>query len=404
VILVVASSREETLAALGRLRRESPRSRLLGLFCGPSTPELEYFSPGLDDYLSCPWTPGDLHLRLRRLLGPAAPPLETASGWQRHASLVGNSQGFLKLLDQVPKVARSQATVLLTGETGTGKELVARAVHYLSARTGRPFVPLNCGAVPDHLFENELFGHAKGAFTDAGAAERGLLAEAEGGTFFFDEIDSLSPAAQVKILRLLEDRQYRPLGAPRSIVADVRIIAATNAELTSLVGARSFREDLYHRLSVVTLRVPPLRERAEDIPLLARHFLRKYAHESSHPDCEFDGHAIESMLQYRWPGNVRELESVIHRALILSSSPKIRADDLEIGDARPEERSGLDEPFQQAKARAIRHFEFGYLTELLTRYGGNISQAARAAGKDRRALQRLLERHGLNRLAYRRTA
>jgi DNA-binding NtrC family response regulator len=410
-IVLVGGERRATLATLARVRRESPRARLLGVFCvpaGSAPPALEYFARGLDDHLSCPWTEADLNLRLQRLRPATAPDVES-SEWQQQTSLIGRNAGFVRMLGQLARAARSRATMLLTGETGTGKELVARAIHYLSERSHCPFVPLNCGAIPDHLFENELFGHAKGAFTDASAHERGLIAEAEGGTFFFDEVDAFSPAVQVKLLRLLQDREYRPLGATRSLVADVRIAAATNADLGELVRARTFREDLYHRLCVITLHVPPLRERADDIPLLARHFLWKYRDEAVHVDCHFDDSALARLVEYHWPGNIRELESVIHRALILSTSCVLRAEDLDIRGigaaepARPDYRAS-DEQFRQAKERAIYHFETSYLRDLLTRHRGNVSRAARAAGTDRRALQRLLDKHKLNRVAYRESA
>jgi DNA-binding NtrC family response regulator len=403
-IIVVVARREATLAVLTQLRRKFPGSRLFGIFCasgGSAAPALEYFSHGLDDYLNCPWTETDLQLRLRRLLPPASPASEEP-GSQHHA-LIGHSERFQRLLEQVSRAARSQATVLIAGETGTGKELVARAIHYLSQRTNRAFVPLNCGAVPDHLFENELFGHVKGAFTDASANERGLIAEAENGTLFLDEVDTLSPAAQVKILRLLQDHEYRPLGGARSVVADLRVVAATNADLPDLVRRRTFREDLYHRLCLLTLHVPPLRERSEDIPLLARHFLRKYVHESPHSDCSFDTDALMCMIAYHWPGNVRELENVIHRAMIMSPARVLRVEDLDIEPHPPvaDSHAVVEAPFREAKGRAIHGFEIRYLNALLTRYRGNISQAADAAGTDRRTLQRLLEKHKLDRVSYR---
>jgi two-component system response regulator GlrR len=403
-VILTASSRQATLALIDHWRLRVPNSRVLAVFCpasGCDAPDLDYFARGLNDYVTCPWTTGDLLMRLRRLTGGASRrALSTAPGWQSKASLIGSSKAFRQLLDQIPRIARSNATVLLTGETGTGKELIARAIHYLSPRTAGPFVPLNCGAAPDNLFENELFGHCKGAFTDAAATEKGLLAEAEGGTFFFDEIDSLSAANQVKILRFLQSREYRPLGGTRQIIADVRIVAASNANVPELVAAKLFREDLYHRLSVLTLHAPSLRERLDDIPLLVSYFLGRYSAESAHADCDFTSESLQRMMEYPWPGNVRELERVVQRAMILSPSPQISADELNIGTSVSHSKLPMPESFQKAKNRTIQAFELSYLTELLRTHHGNISSAARAAGKERRALQRLLEKHGLSRMAY----
>src|SRR5262249_4279738 len=218
--------------------------------------------------------------------------------WLRRAGSVGESEPFLGVLEQVRRVAPSDATILLEGETGTGKELVARAVHEGSPRRSKPFVPANCGALPDHLVENELFGHTKGAYTDASSQEKGLVAEAEEGTLFLDEVDTLSPATQVKLLRFLQDRVYRPLGRSRSITANARVIAATNADLWEQVQAKRFREDLYYRLNVMALRLPPLRERPDDIPRLAVHFLRRYGAQCDREPQQFSAAALHKLVVY----------------------------------------------------------------------------------------------------------
>jgi two-component system, NtrC family, response regulator GlrR len=196
---------------------------------------------------------------------------------QNDVPLIGESPAFLRVIDKIFHLARVDQAVLISGETGTGKEVVARAIHYQSHRQGKPFIPVNCGALPDHLFENELFGHARGAFTDASSAEKGLIAEAEGGTLFLDEIDSLSIAAQVKLLRFLESGEYRPLGSCQSKIADVRVIAATNAELLERIKARAFREDLYYRINALSVSVPPLRDRLPAVVSFVNHFLSQYA-------------------------------------------------------------------------------------------------------------------------------
>jgi DNA-binding NtrC family response regulator len=358
--------------------------------------------PEIDDFLLEPLNLQDLRLRVRRLLQRFAIEVTDTGALREdltsHVAMrqfIGRAVSFLAMLARIPRVARTEATVLLTGETGTGKEMCARAIHYLSRRADSPFIPVNCGALPDHLFENELFGHAKGAYTDASSAEKGLLAEAEGGTLFLDEIDTLSPSAQIKVLRVLQDHEYRPLGSSKAIVADVRIVSATNSRLREQVETKLFRDDLYHRLNVLSLSLPPLRERVEDILLLANHFLAKYSAEQGRSAPRLSQAAMQQLFAYRWPGNVRELEGVIQRAVVLTSSPVLQPDDLELGEPLLPDAPGAGS-LRKAKAMAIDQFERAYLTRLLAAHQGNISRAARAAGKERRAFQRLLRKHRLN--------
>jgi DNA-binding NtrC family response regulator len=382
---------------------------MLGLFClGWANPRRVYHTllTSLDDFVSCPVTEIDLLPRLQRLLhgkngtDPAAP-RPPARPPVHFEFLIGASRRFRQVLEKIPLLAQPDAPVLILGETGTGKELVARAIHTHSARQRKPFVPVNCGALPEHLFENELFGHTKGAFTDASSAEKGLVAEAEGGTLFLDEIDALSPASQIKLLRFLQFREYRPLGSAKNRIADVRIIAATNADLWQYLQAKSFREDLYHRLNVLSLAVPPLRERPEDIPLLAMHFLTVYGKQHGRGPLRFSPRALRKLLAYAWPGNVRELEGVIQRAVILAPAPTLQPEDIDLPcmqDDLPCMQNGRTQgAFYVAKAQAIEQFEHTYLVELMVEHQGNISQAAKAAGKDRRTLQRLLHKYDLKR-------
>jgi two-component system, NtrC family, response regulator GlrR len=310
---------------------------------------------------------------------------------------VGENREFLRAVSRIGKVTDSNATVLIGGETGVGKELFARAIHYNSPRRSRPFIPINCSAIPDALFENELFGHQKGAFTDAATSTQGLLAEAEGGTVFLDEIDSLSNASQAKLLRFLQDREYRPLGSGKTLVADVRVIAATNAELRLMVSARQFREDLFHRLNILCLHVPPLRERVTDIPLLANHFLAQYATAYDRGEIRFSLAAMRKMLSYSWPGNVRELEGLLHRAVVFSSSDVLDASDIELPDAAAGSAAAA---LRGGKDLVMIEFERGYLTNLLAEHRGNVSRAAHAAGRDRRTFQRLLRKHGIERYSF----
>ncbi len=312
--------------------------------------------------------------------------------------LVGHSPAFRAIVQQLPKLARCEANILLLGETGTGKELCARSLHYLSPRAAKPFIPVNCGAIPVELIENELFGHERGAYTDAGSSGRGVIAEAEGGTLFLDEIDCLPLPAQVKLLRFLQEKEYRPLGSPKTRKASVRIITATNTCLEQAIHQRSFRRDLYYRINILALVLPPLRDRPEDIGLLAHHFLAKFAAEFAKPVTEFSPDALQLLQAYAWPGNVRELEHAIERAVALTEDTTIGEAALCLSTCRPLIQA---ESFHHAKARAVADFEQRYLKDLLLTHAGNITKAAQAAGKHRRAFWQLLRKHGLSRLDLR---
>jgi len=323
------------------------------------------------------------------------PQAEARHAWLRLAGIVGESEPFLQVLEHLRRVAPSDATILLEGETGTGKELVARAVHEGSPRRSKPFVPVNCGALPDHLVENELFGHRQGAYTDAATSEQGLVAEAEEGTLFLDEVDTLSAAAQVKLLRFLQDRVYRPVGSAQSRTANVRLIAATNADLWPRVQAHRFREDLYYRLHVLAFRLPPLRERPDDIPRLVAHFLRHYGTHYGRGALHLSAATLHKLVVYPWPGNVRELDAVIQRTVLLASSPVVQPQDIELPLPYQQAPVQGDTSFGEAKARVIEQFERTYLSTLLAIHQGNISRAAQHAGKERRAFTRLLEKYAL---------
>jgi two-component system, NtrC family, response regulator GlrR len=308
-------------------------------------------------------------------------------------NIVGSSPAFLAEIRKVPLVAKCDACVLISGETGTGKEVYARAVHYLSPREHKPFIPVNCGAIPVELVENELFGHERGAFTGAATSRPGLLHEAEGGTLFLDEIDCLPLLAQVKLLRFIQEKEYRPLGSTKTCRADVRIIGASNVDFEEAVGAGRLRKDLYYRLNVIRLTLPPLRERREDIPLLARHFLRKYAAEYGRELSDIAVGAVESLMLHDWPGNVRELEHAVARAVILAEQEGGLLTFVQLSDRPPEERA---ETFQQAKNKTVTQFERAYIQKLLLAYGGNITRAAQAARKNRRAFWELIRKHRID--------
>jgi len=319
---------------------------------------------------------------------------------QALAKLVGNAPSFAEAIKNLPAIAKSDVSVLITGDTGTGKELVARATHYLSNRAAYPFVPLNCGSFPEGLMEVELFGHERGAFTDAHAPRKGLLEQAEGGTLFLDEVDTLPVKAQVDLLRFLQDRSYRVVGSSAERRANVRIVSATNAPLLQQANLGQFRLDLYYRLCVFIVHLPALRERAEDIPLLAKHFLQKHT-PHGRAALSLSAEALADLLLREWAGNVRELENAIVRGIHLSQS-----DVIEIGDlSLPPRGVGISpmslggaklQDFRVMKRAAIECFEKSYLTQLMAQHHGNISTAALSSGKERRDLGRLLKKYNLN--------
>ena len=319
--------------------------------------------------------------------------------------LIGQAPVFRQAIAQIPSIAQSDGTVLIRGETGTGKELVARAIHYLSPRAAFPFIAVNCGALPDTLLEDELFGHERGAFTDAQLRQPGLIAQGEKGTLFLDEVGTLSGRAQAALLRVLQDRTFRMLGSRREERADVRFVAATNGPLGQMVESGAFRADLFYRLRVFTISLPTLRDRREDIPLLAAHFLKKYA-SSDRPELQFSPAAWAALLTSDWPGNIRELEHAILRAARVCQTNHIEVEDLGLPPTSQHSTpsvppvSSTVSPFNSLKKLSVEAFERDYLTQLLTAHHGNVSQAALAAGKDRRELGRLLKKHHLDPKAF----
>jgi len=317
--------------------------------------------------------------------------------------LIGKDPGFLKEIRKIPVVALSDASVLICGETGTGKEVCARAIHTLSARSTGPFQAVNCGALPLELVENELFGHESEAYTGAATARSGLLAESQGGTLFLDEVDSLPASAQVKLLRFLQEREYRPLGSTRTRVADVRVLAATNLGPGDLAGGKQLRRDLYYRLNVVSLRLPPLRERRGDVPLLVEHFLSGWRKRSANRIEGLAPNAVQRLMAHDWPGNIRELEHVIERAVVFSTAGLISSEDLDLPESVHESSDPYAGPFQTAKARVVDAFERSYIERLLSLHAGNISQAASHARKNRRAFFELIRKHSIDVSRYRET-
>lgn len=353
----------------------------------------ELLKAGAADFMVPPLKPSEVLPRAWRLLEQPdqlqklTRAVKTGLGLKK---LIGQSPAFLTQVEKIPLIAKCEANVLIAGETGTGKELYARAIHYCGGRTGKPFVPVNCGAIPVDLVENELFGHQRGAFTGAVTLQTGLVEEASGGTLFLDEVDCLPALAQVKLLRFLQEKEYRPLGSATTRRADVRVIAASNLNLEDAVAHGKLRQDLYYRLNIISLTLPPLRERREDIPLLACHFASKYATEVGKESAEFSPDAMHSLMTYDWPGNVRELEHEIERAVVMYHGPIIRGSDLELRSTQADVRQ---ESLKQAKAREIARFEKNYVQSLLSSCGGNITRAAQVAQKNRRAFWQLIQKH-----------
>lgn len=325
--------------------------------------------------------------------------LEATDG--QFEGMVGTSPEMVRVYEMISGVATTSASVLIQGETGAGKELVARAIHQRSRRASKAFVPLNCAALPPELLESELFGHEKGAFTGAHTSKRGLFDEADGGTLFLDEIGEMPLALQAKLLRVLQEGEFRPVGSARVHKVDVRILAATHQNLRIATAEALFREDLFYRIAVITIDVPPLRNRRLDIPQLAHHFFEELSDKANHQVEGFTVDAMVCLSEFDWPGNVRELRNVIEGAMIFAAGPHIDIQDLPERISRGSDKPGLPgfHPelagmvYVEAKQRAVHEFESYYLEAILERTRGNISAAARAAGMDRSNFRRLLRRH-----------
>jgi two-component system, NtrC family, response regulator GlrR len=359
---------------------------------------VEATKKGAYDYLTKPFDPKDLlhriekALELRRLRGEVEQ-LRTLVRERYHPdNIVASSERMQQVLRQVALIAGTDSTVCLYGETGTGKELIAKSIHAMSPRAREPFVAINCGAIPEGLLENELFGHVRGAYTGADQAQRGLLRQADRGTLFLDEIGELPQALQVKFLRVLQEREFYPLGAGQPTKSDFRLIAATNQDLWEAVCRGRFREDLYYRIHVIPIVLPPLRERQEDIPLLAHYFLQRFAHAVHKGVKGFSAAAMQQLMGYNWPGNVRELANVVERSVVLAAEELITPDLILLGrqPIRPDKSELL--LFKDARAA----FERAYLVQVLTATRGNVSRAAEASGRHRAEFYKLLRKYGLD--------
>ncbi|HEY6006207.1 MAG TPA: sigma-54 dependent transcriptional regulator [Anaeromyxobacter sp.] len=389
---------EGGLEVLKAVKRKAPDTEVVFLTAfGSIASAVEAVKLGAFDYLSKPFEPDDLVLVVRNAMERRSlvreverlrATLEEEMGLSR---LVARGPAMKRVLDLVRRVAPSEATVLLQGESGTGKELVARMIHTRSARAGRPFVAIECGAMPESLLESELFGHARGAFTGAVQAKRGLFEEADGGTVLLDEVGELPQQLQVKLLRVLQEQTIRPVGTNAHVKIDIRVIAATNRDLAAQVKVRAFREDLFYRLNGIVVELPPLRDRTEDVIPLAVYFIRTFADRLGKHVSSISPGAVEVLLQHPWPGNVRELEKAMERAVVLAGGEEIVAEDL------PPTLQGKPEPGAGgSRRRTLADVEKAHILATLHEHGWNQARAAEELGISRSTLWRKLREYGIH--------
>ena len=360
---------------------------------------------GAADVVARPFQAAELAFRVSRAAATVEVRGERSAEKRRPRKsdvIIGTGAWIKELYDRIAMVAATDVTVAIFGESGTGKELVARTIHNSSPRHDAPFVVVNCAAIPEMLLEDELFGHVRGAFTDATRDREGLLAAAHTGTLFLDEIGELPLPLQGKLLRVLQSQEFRRIGDDQDRRVDVRIVTATNRDLDQLVASGSFRQDLYYRINVFPMHLPPLRERPDDIALLVHHFVQKYRARLGKQVDGVSPAALARFAAYEFPGNVRELENKIHQAMVVAAGTMIEEDDVALPPRTrvTSVRVDVARPFRELKQETIETFERSYLTELLREHRGNLAQAARAAGMDRKNLWALVERHGLDRARF----
>jgi two-component system response regulator AtoC len=399
IITDVRMGEKNGVEVLRFFRKSAPDTTVIMITAfGSIETAIEAIREGAYDYISKPFKLDEIKLTVRRALEQRRLVQENKHYRQelldkyQFKNVIGRTPQMFQVYKTIAKVADTKSTVLLCGERGTGKELIARSIHYNSRRNNRAFIPVDCASLVETLIESELFGHVRGAFTGASSAKRGLFEEAEGGTLFLDEVGNLNLTLQSKLLRFLQEHEIKRVGGTESIKVDIRIIAATNQPLEPLVKSGKFREDLFDRLNVVTITLPPLRERKEDIPFLASHFLQKFSEENHKNISHLSPEALEMLIRYSWPGNVRELEHTIERAVIFSIHPMILPEDL---PKEISEKTGGSEILIPEKPLSLRELEKRYVLKVLQETGGNKKKASEILGIDRVTLYRILEREGL---------
>jgi DNA-binding NtrC family response regulator len=379
---------------------------------GTVTAAVQAMRLGAYDYLTRPFLQNEevaltasRAVERRRLLARTRALEQTLDAAARFDGVVSESAAMREVFSIIEAAAPTDATVLLLGESGTGKELVARALHARSRRRAGAFLPVNCSALTETLLESELFGHVKGAFSGATTNRTGLFEEASAGTLFLDEIGDITPRVQVSLLRVLQESEVKPVGSSSTRKVNTRVIAATNRDLLAATKARTFREDLYYRLNVVTLELPPLRERSEDVSLLAHHFVQRYAQRFDKPGRRLAPEAVDVLQGYRWPGNVRELENTIQRMVVLSQNEELTTREIpaliRAAAAAPRGGRTFGQPYAAAKDVAVAEFEREYLESVLVQSGGNLAEAARIAGLDKSNFRRIARRHQIDLSRYR---
>lgn len=366
---------------------------------------VEAMKLGAHDYITKPFDLDELRLIVSRSMSAKALKEENKRLWEEidksysFGNIIGKSKGMREIYKMIRQIANSKSTVLIMGESGTGKELISRAIHYNSNRKNFPFITINCAAIPETLIESELFGHEKGAFTDAIRTKKGLFEEADGGTLFLDEIGELSLTTQAKILRFLEEKEFNRVGGSKMIKVDVRLITATNKDLSQLIKKGGFREDLYYRINVVPIILPPLRERREDIPLLVDHFIKKFNVENNKNVKGVQPEALELMMNYEWPGNVRELENLMERVIALTSNEYIQPKELPFSLVNVSKTNGLKESILSGQIpflKAEEEFEREVILDALKRSNNVQSHAAAILGISRRILKYKMDKLGIS--------
>jgi two-component system response regulator AtoC len=399
VITDVRMGEKDGMEVLRSFKKDTPDTTVIMITAfGSIETAIEAIREGAYDYISKPFKLDEIKFTIQRALEQRRLIQENKLYRQellekyQFENVIGRTPQMFQVYKTVAKVADTKSTVLLCGERGTGKELIARSIHYNSHRNSCPFIPIDCASLVETLIESELFGHVRGAFTGATTAKRGLFEEADGGTLFLDEVGNLNLAMQSKLLRFLQEHEIKRVGGTESVKVDVRVIAATNQPLEPLVKSGRFREDLFDRLNVVTVTLPPLRERKEDIPSLANHFLQKFSEENHKNISHLSPEALEILTQYSWPGNVRELEHTIERAVILSIHPIILPEDL---PRQMREEIKGPEILIHEKPLPLRELEKRYVLKVLQETGGNKKKASEILGIDRTTLYRILEKEGL---------